>query len=486
MRVQWEASSRAEKIEKVHKKYSIAFYREKMGASRQGDRKIENNLGMTLIEVIISVLIIAIAMGPVFIGFLRSQRMNKKYDEKRNVEVMTQALLESTKAVNIQTLKEQFKKGNSDLALFDLFPLKDGTKELATDVVRLSPVNHIELPTASFLSDDPDGIYVFGIDGLLIDYHKYDVRMTLDACRSRGKVDYQSYNQFESPHLTSLESNQVGLIQLDQKIFGTSCDELAINEFMNRHERFRQDQITRKASMEQAYQAQVNEANRIGGAIPEEPTYPEIPVSYTEDEIFDNVRKQCNIYVTSIGGKYQLKAEVTYRCQFSLPIRYESSEAMYQDTDQVVVEQIYSQEFTTPVKYLYLFYTESKCNESNENITFHNEAVSEEGDPLELNIYVVKQKTASMGVLPRHRLELVKDNASIGGVNLYTNMEYNAGTCELQIRPADYKEIGEVKKDQSVDTLMNVKIEVFEYQPIRADKYQSVDLVYSIISSDKE
>lgn len=180
-----------------------------------------NDKGLSLIEVLVAVMILAIVATPFLHSFVTAANTNSKAKAMNNATVLAQSVMEGLKAEPLQEIARQFDYPEKGFRIVDPGRIGDGSNpaphvsELRYDsaAAAFSTALNYENPlltgetdkrsmvTASIYSEDSgenyeflgqsDGIYYFDIRNAGQDNASYDVLVKLDATpyRTGGTVD---------------------------------------------------------------------------------------------------------------------------------------------------------------------------------------------------------------------------------------------------------------------------------------------------------
>lgn len=121
-------------------------------------RKKLNNEGMTLIEVLVSVIILSLLGGVLLRSFVTSANLNKDAEAKQQTMVLAQSLMESFKSYDMDTMDTQFSSAvaNANFRIYDISV--SGSKSATTDA---------------------SGNTVYILDDIEFDGEKYDAHATV-------------------------------------------------------------------------------------------------------------------------------------------------------------------------------------------------------------------------------------------------------------------------------------------------------------------
>ena len=139
------------------------------------DRKKLNNAGMTLIEVLVAMLILALVSLTFLESFSYAVKINKEARVKQHALTFAQSLMESTKAYGKKTMDEQFNASlTPEYDQFKIFPITSEVRSIDGSTYKLT-----------------------GVD---FNGYKYDAEITLtpsaDAANTANLITVEDVNQF--------------------------------------------------------------------------------------------------------------------------------------------------------------------------------------------------------------------------------------------------------------------------------------------------
>lgn len=200
-----------------------------------------NNQGLSLIEVLVSIVVLSIIVVPVLHSFITAANANTKSRKMHRATTVAQSLMEGFKAGDLEDIALQFNYPAQGFyvvpaSLFEAGTAEGQVRELRydastgqyTEVVRYeSPLlagvtDRKSLVTSSTYSEDMggnseflgqgDGVYYFGLESLKQDLGEYDVLVKLDAAPyvdSPGATDSaHKYNSIGLVRLPVLDEEQ--------------------------------------------------------------------------------------------------------------------------------------------------------------------------------------------------------------------------------------------------------------------------------------
>lgn len=456
-------------------------------------RKEKQNQGFSLVELLISLVILTILMLPLFHHFITSAKINQQVAKLRSTEVTAINLMEAVKGQSIQDVLDEFAvddvEGITGLSEFHLLPLVIDRKCQADKLIRLIPENFTKEYEGNTTDKASDGIYVLSIIGLEIDGKKYDLLLKINSKTYTDSVLQEGatlkYNDYKLPVLNELDDQSVAMVDTMMKIDSQSLDELALEEFKRRY----QEYVQEVTQYNDALRAEYNNAcaNRRAliaeGITPipdeiSEPSYRPL-VQYTDSQIKGGIAKKTKITVLPVGTSYRVVANAIYTVADNVMLKgnTDPENQTYQIT---FVDTLYQ----NPITYLYLFYTPSIYQrEKKEIIQLQNS----QGDSVTLNTYMMKQDIEVNGVTSPF---CVITKSLSDPIDLYSNMKYedssstrNEFTLASEFTDADVKGTIECSKETK-DWIYGIDIRIYEHKSIAANRYQ--DLKYQITSTGIE
>jgi prepilin-type N-terminal cleavage/methylation domain-containing protein len=233
-------------------------------------RLISGQSGFTLIEILVSIVILVLLFVPVLSGFMTSSKVNQKAKQTQKATILAQNMMESVKAMSLPELAIQFNGGGSFQVIksnldgytgnyimdnyagngFGEYIINnDNTFSRLT--LASSPVSSVSKVEDTYTFDPPAGRkkFVFGIENLRDEKSAFDVVMQVDATRYSDNSKYTgTMNNFIMPNLLQLSEKEVALIDLEGastiwsddsesavKVSNNSTDSQAMSDLYNMH-----------------------------------------------------------------------------------------------------------------------------------------------------------------------------------------------------------------------------------------------------------
>jgi prepilin-type N-terminal cleavage/methylation domain-containing protein len=381
----------------------------------------KNNKGFTLLELLISIAILAIILVPLLNNFVVAAKLNATSKKTHKATTIAQNLIESIKAEEIGELVNTSHGLNPfNLLINEISGMEELTLVGAPYLFQSEPVINL----------DREKLY-FGIYGIKDESQKFDALITLDAVPYDSTVSVEPgttlyYNQFQMPEIKDINKEENALITQSFE------DNWAVDTLYERHVSFCAD-----------YNA---------AALDEEPPRATI----TPDTI------------------ETLKSKITRDIKINI-------NANLEDTNSVIVETIYDYKCSTtaingnsvsyvvykktiakPMDEIYLFYHPLSLN--SDKITINNFA------NIDSKVYVVKQDGFITDA--GYRARIINTSTDI---TLYSNLILSQIDSSILdgVAGAIPVNAGDIiTKDASKKRLYKVTVEIFKSEIEEANRYQ--------------
>lgn len=458
-----------------------------------------NDKGFSLIELLLSIAILAIIIVPLFNNFVTSGKVQRNTKILSSVESTSVSLLESTKSKEIDEIKNQFIAG--DISIFKLLPLNSEAK-----LRRLKPeltggwaeCNAIEKTQKA-------SKYYFAIDELKIGGLTYDLIMSIDTSKygsSSSSSSYSKYNEYKLPVMMQLNQEKVAMVNTMLKLGPSdddTIDKFAVKEFIRRRKEY-------KAQKDLEYALQLNTYNAAhsawqalidAGTDPaeiEEPTAP-APFSGTElseGEITPKLTKKTTIsfipFVDSGVSKVKVVANATYTVDNSLIIADPTNGSM-----QCFTYNLLDVIYNNNVSYLYLYYTPSTVCSSGGGKTEEIEIINQQkegGKYATVNAYIMMQgepiSTRTTPYCSIKNVEGIQPPGDPQPLEIFTDMKKSEkkkseNQYELNNFDSTYNPSTIERKPEASVSIYDIDIKVYEHPKIAADMYKKE--IYHITST---
>jgi prepilin-type N-terminal cleavage/methylation domain-containing protein len=422
------------------------------------------NDGFSLLELIISITILAIIMLPLMSNFFRSMQMNKKAGEMQVQNNLASNIMEGLKALDLKSILEQF---NGPIEDFNI--ITDSSDERTVDqVMRLT----YQDSTNEYSAYDPtaeQASYYFAINKIIVGGTAYDALIKIDPSKYQESAGIM--NDYPMPDMINLDEKVNVLLQSDQN---DSFDGAALAAFGERGE------VYAKAEFENSpaylaylkeldeWQKQREEAEMGGTAPPQKPTVPVLdPADYPD---------YCNLVI--------LKSKITKTMKITVNNRTIDYQIIYEcawtadNIEKSIRYEIIRTQYPKLIKDVYLFYRPSVFNISSDVIEIENQNTV---NPV--NLFVAEQDGVIFSNLTISRSS-EEDN-----IMTYTNLN----DSEVSVKIGGFLKSGDergltsgIVKTEKKDRIYDITVNIYEYVDSvnQEDKYQK--LLYTLESSKEE
>ena len=185
-----------------------------------------NNKGVTLVEVIVSLLILSIIIVPLLSGFVTAGQVNRATKEQINAKAIGESVIESTKLLGIEGTAMEFHK---DISEGDSFMFATDYESADEVIAEGGHPSVVEIEGTKRFSRQNSGRYEYLIKGVKYGVSTYDVVLELDnsAYMNAANVyaDVSAYNSDTSAIINPVVS-------------GSEYDYRAFRYFKNMHDRY--------------------------------------------------------------------------------------------------------------------------------------------------------------------------------------------------------------------------------------------------------
>lgn len=188
--------------------------------TRKMRRKL-NDKGMSLVEVMIAVVILAIAVGATMRLFVDSASYDARSRQHQRAIAVAESAMESFKAYDLDELCLQFGAGSGG-AVFNGVS-SDGLTTRTVTASNSSGLTVDPLDAEDELNDEVTNYY-FTIDDAIEDGKRYDVKINVTRADAREMFDMKSINTYTDAVVQFPESETAGI---NAKIQGEALTDLA-------------------------------------------------------------------------------------------------------------------------------------------------------------------------------------------------------------------------------------------------------------------
>jgi prepilin-type N-terminal cleavage/methylation domain-containing protein len=380
---------------------------EKMQPNKKSNHIFCQNNGFSLIELLLSISILAIIIVPLLNNFVTAAKANAEAKRIQSETIITQNFLEEIKAKSAKDIAKEF---NYPLD----FPLYAGeVYELKLDENGIfQTVNDTEKSSVKTVATDESGNsyyeytfvdkadepYYFAIKNIVEGASTYDALITLDGRAYISEDDAGNkygYNAYEMPLISDINSEK-NIVAMQ-----TYEEDAAVTALYNNH-------ITYCAEQEALHE---------GEDPPFTITY------YSKTDIKNKIEKQITVDITSSGEDMVISIGFVYTC----PYIYGTGSSTY---------TIVNKTMELPNSSIYIFYYPSY-----KDSILVNKAPSITD---EVDLYVVKQESSVVSV------SQTVDGYLPSGVQLHSNTSFGIYSTDL------------VKKDHAKNRIYDLKVQLYK------------------------
>lgn len=164
---------------------------------KQQKRK-KNNKGFSLVELIVSIVMLAIITVPLLSYFVSSSAYNARAKITQDAVALSQSIIEKCKDKSVEEIARSFHTENAEFrAKFDLVPLtmigsdQNRIQEVNASGTALPDTGSYDLVSGTFRNSG-DGMLYYAIRNIQEDGKAYDALITLDTNITSGKTYYDT------------------------------------------------------------------------------------------------------------------------------------------------------------------------------------------------------------------------------------------------------------------------------------------------------
>ena len=174
-------------------------------------KRLKDNRGLTLVELIVSITILAIMVLPLLTSFVQAAKTNAKAKNKLHATEAAQNIMEGLENVSLEEVVRQFNYP-TDASGFDLFDLGSAsTVELDYNGSAYSPLSSFSVPaggTDPVFTPKSSHKYYFYVSGLGVNNSnkKYNALVTLDAKTDVAGTKNKEYNNKKVADMKSVDT----------------------------------------------------------------------------------------------------------------------------------------------------------------------------------------------------------------------------------------------------------------------------------------
>lgn len=436
------------------------------------NRKQENfidNQGFTLLELIISIVVLVLIMLPLMNSFYRSAQMNKKAEDIQVQSNLAASIMEGLKSQDIEAAITQFK---GPIGSFEIITDSAGNP-IAEDVMvlRFNAVTgkYEEVVLNSDETLPEQSAYYFAIHGIQEGSTAYDALITMNSTTYAAASDI--LNNYRMPEAINLDALANSLLFSDGETAGDTLDSEALDTFKQWGADYAYQLFLGSSdylNYLSAYDQWINDCETAAMEALPTPVppavvsfNPSVYPSYCDETILkQNITKTMRVVVNQALFN-TVKYEITYHCDWP------AGSPLNQSISYPVSVKNYSK----VLENIYLFYQPSLFK----NITdVHYDRIEVEnqtaGHPV--NFYLAKQSGSV--VLPHVKIS----QSGPGVVSVFTNLDPVYVDSSSAINES-------IVKTEQKNRIFEVKIQLYKFIDSDNPEDKYLEQVYSLSSSNE-
>lgn len=450
----------------------------------------KDDKGMTLIEVIVSLLILAVIFTPMIMTFVRAHKLNQTTKNENYATELAESVMEAVKVLGIEATAKEFYGSKSDFSLASIEDEStiseekydargDSIVNVAGEKIfwsRLKSVTEEERRTKGSVP------YVFEIKNAKSGTSEFDVKITFSSASysnspsesyaapgdsvtptptpvpnnisgpdvgfKRSYSKEGSINNFSFADMSAFNGKTTALINPGT---GGDYDYMAKQYFYNLYSNYQYDIYVQKcAEIDAINNAALEDYfNRIdngeSATYPNILEYPAMPALMSEEELAAKVSKTTEVFIDANKDPHGNDIYVlNSRMTFSFSNINVSGEGILADASNSTVERVYSgyctnvafpveDEINNGVESIFLMYnpfsyTGGVATFTNETIIINYAKQPLVMNPNNLSIYLVAQeRTGGNSITASHKLNVMVNNSTSSKITLNSNAGINAG-----------------------------------------------------------
>ncbi len=442
---------------------------------KQNSQKIRWNQlgdqGFSLIELIISIVILVIIMLPIMNNFYRSAQMNKRAEEIQAESNLAASIMEGLKSLDIEETYAQFK---GSLGAFHIItdptgnPVADNIKILLRDAV----VGVYEEAPSTDVFHKEQAIFYFAINGIKEGSTAYDALITVKTDSYTDTA--QILNNYQMPDAINLDGMVNGILFSDGESTVDTLDSEALATFLQWGYDYARNVLFYQTPSYQAFLSASEQwehdreiAEMEGDPIPAkpmEPTFNSADTAYAsycnEDTVRANINKAMKVIVNQASTN-QISYDITYTCNWP------SSSNL----SNILTYPVSVKHYSKVIENVYLFY-EPSIFKNNTTIHYDDINIINQTPTNKINFYIAEQIGSTL--LPH--ITITQSDAT--SISLFTNLNSvyvnSAGSIN-----------GKLVKTEKKKRIYDITVQIYEYvDSINvSDKYKNE--LHSISSSNE-
>lgn len=453
-----------------------------LGRQMEVGLRKEKNAGFSLIEVIVSIVILALLMLPALNCYISAAKVNTQSRIRQKATNLGQNLIEAIKNSSNEDILMQF-NGVKEFSLIqnnligypDAYQMKAFADGGYGEYINTGGAYVRTIPgdgqSSIIISGMPSvyryappigrSTYYLGIEGISEGDKEFDAFITIDATPYRDSMKYpDTMNNYNMPQLTEL--HQKGVTVLDLEGFTTTWSDDTESAVYDNSRSTDQQAIEYFVNLQEAYQAYLESLLSLGLPSP-------VPVAkYSLEQIKEAIQKDIQISVQRLSGStsVMITCKIEYTCH--LDVNHDGSE-------EKVTYELYEETYSISNGgdhdcLIYIFYTPSGL--------VLKDILNIRNNGTNTKLMLVKQSGTGSA-----NLSIRKDEQNMAITSLYTNLS----TGELDTASlsciTDYHMIS---RQSPKDRIYRMKVEIFEAGAISIGDFSNCYASFHLTKENEE
>lgn len=472
----------------------------------------QDNRGFSLLELLVSIIILVLIMIPLMNNFFNSMRVTNVAEGIQDNSNLASNIMEGLKSLDIQKTLVQFKGDITNFDHFDIITNSDGTAN-AQGKQRLQK-NGDGTYSAYAGAEDAQDVNYFGIDGILENGSLYDALITVDAkVYTPTDPSDTTMNNFLIPNISQIDEDKNGMFLFKQymdKITGAfgirddgmndeSLDNIAIAHFVDEANKYADQQFKQNSTVYAGYLAQksnwIKKCQEEEGYDEPQPTEP----TRASDSAYANpdycqsvnitkwITKTAELMIDSVTESGVDKSFVTYRMKYNC-----SWPEDVKISDSSFVKKISTKKYSTLLKNYYFYYDVTDFQKEDTTISNRHPDIIQVSNKTGRMIYfyLVKQENIFEPSVTLYCDDGDNVNDGTEFITIFTNMDLPTEEEDVGVFippgtiDGDKKNPNVITTSELKQRIFSITVQVYPYEESMEDKYQNC--LYTLQSSREE
>lgn len=320
----------------------------------------KDNKGFTLVETIVSMLILAIIVLPILRTFVVSSVTNNKTKTKQISGEMASTIMESIKALGIKNTSFAV-NGFKDFNLVDDAYMTEDTKMYEVSYNELTNI-YTKIENTSNLSSKKNidgsiefvsnakGKYYYAIDHVKKDNRKFDIIVEFDASKYQGNNvvgdNAIKQNNYELPKLSELNKDTTAILS------PTSYDDRAVEYYYELYKNYEFDKWLKACEI----------ATQNGSELPE------YELTKTKEDIRQRISKTHEVNIVNVNDGISISCNIIYDFDNAGAIVCAEQDENEETLTRREYNNVVSQKTYSKLENIYLFFTQYNTSDYKKDV----------------------------------------------------------------------------------------------------------------------